>query len=90
MKKILLLHGIINPTRTAFFNEMSDFCKKHGYLLKVIFLSENWSGRKWDTKTEIAKFTFPYQILSHKVLKTGRNDKSHFFINEWIYDCLNN
>lgn len=89
MKKILLIHNIINPTRTQFFNELYLLLKENWFLLKIIFLSENENNRKRNTEEEILKFLFPFHILSSKQLKIWGKDKFYFHINQWIWKYIN-
>lgn len=89
MKNILVITNIIATYRTTLFNEMYIFCKKNWYTMKVLFLSETENNRNRNTKKEIEKFLFPYEVLSSKQIRTGKKDKFYFHINKWIKDYLN-
>lgn len=66
MPKIILIHNIINPTRTPLFNEMYDFLNEKWYSFKVLFNTQNESNRKWNLDEEIKKQRFSYEILKSK------------------------
>lgn len=85
MKKIVLIHNIITPTRTTLFNEMYKHFAKMWYAFSIIFLSRTESNRERDTQREENTFLFPYTILWSKVLMSKSWKDRHFFhINTWI------
>jgi glycosyltransferase involved in cell wall biosynthesis len=88
-KKIILIHNIVNPTRTHFFNKLNEKFLSEWYNFKIIFSSENESIRKWDIKKEISTFEFDYEILNSKTIHSKSKTDHHFFhINIWFTDIL--
>ncbi len=90
MKKIILIHGTINPTRTQFFNDLYDYLLSQWWKLSIIFLSANWSKRKWNWKWEIDEFKFSYKVLNSKQLKVKWLWNYYFRMdyNTWINKVL--
>lgn len=85
MKKVLLIHNIINPTRTQFFNELCNTLKKSWYSFKVLFNSKTESNRKWDMDEELKKQKFEYKILDSKQIHFKIwTDNYYFHINKWL------
>lgn len=79
MKKILLIHNVVTPTRTKLFNEMYMHFSKMGYDFKIIFTSETESNRKRVLQSEIEKFKFDFEILKSGKLRSKGNNDNHFF-----------
>lgn len=89
MKKILLIHNIITPTRTLLFNKLYEHFFDLWYELKIIFTSESESNRKRSTNEEIKKFKFPYIILKSNQLKVWKKDKFYYHFNWNLSSILN-
>lgn len=85
MKKIIAIHNIVNPTRTAQFNKMSQIFATRGYQFKVLFLSESDKNRQWEVKKD---FLFEYQVLKNRALTIAGKDVHTFFINPDISKVL--
>lgn len=88
MRKILIIHNIITPTRTPLFNEINKYFSSKWYDFKVIFTSENESNRSWDINKELASQNFNYTLLKSKQIRTGIKDKFYFHINFWFLSLL--
>jgi glycosyltransferase involved in cell wall biosynthesis len=86
LKKIILIHNIVNPTRTYLFNEMDAFFRKRGYSFKVIFLSTTDKNRDWEIGKE---FGFDFEILGNFAIRLKGKDIHTFFINPKIISMLN-
>lgn len=86
MKKFLVIHNIIHPTRTFLFNEMHEHFKLLGFSFKVIFLSQSDKNRDWEFKND---FKFDHEILKNHSLRFGKKDLHTFFINISIWKKLN-
>lgn len=78
MKKIILIHNIINPTRTFLFNEMRKSFRNLGYDFKVLFLSASDKNRDWEVG---GGFDFEYEVLDNHAVRLGKKDTHTFFIN---------
>ena len=89
MKKVLLIHNIITPTRTLLFNKLYEHFFDLWYELEIIFTSESESNRKRSTDEEIKKFKFPYTILKSKQLKVWKKDKFYYHFN-WNLNVISN
>ena len=79
MKKIILIHNIITPTRTKLFNDLNNKFKAEWYDFKILFTSETENNRKWNTNIETKKFKFKYEILKGKKITNIWFTKNHFF-----------
>ena len=90
MKKIIVIHNIITPTRTILFNDMNKHFSSLGYQFKVIFLSATETNRKRDISQEIEKMNFEYSVLNNKQVHISeRKDNFFFHINTDIPKILN-
>ena len=89
MKKILLITNIISPTRTTFYNDLSDYLLSQWWELLIIFLSASESNREWDIDAEIRKSKFNYKILESNQLRTWKKDTFYFHIN-WNFENILN
>ncbi len=89
MKKVILIHNIINPTRTQFFNELDKTLKDSWYSFKVLFNSKRESNRSWNMAEEIKKQKFEYMILKSKQIHLKIwTDNYYFHINKWLSNIL--
>lgn len=89
MKKVLLIHNIINPTRTQFFNELNEALKERWCGFKVLFNSKTESNREWNMDEEIKKQKFEYKILESKQIHLKMwTDNYYFHINKWLSKVL--
>ncbi len=89
MKKVLLVHNIITPTRTALFNKLNEYFLSKWYEFEIIFTSVSESNRKWDVNSEIMKYKFKYTILEGKQFHTWKKDKFYFHFNKGFKHLLN-
>ena len=85
MKKILVIHNIVHPTRTFLFNEMRKHFKSLGFSFKVIFLSQSDKNRDWEFEND---FKFDHEVLKNHNLRFGKKDLHTFFINTDIWKKL--
>ena len=67
MKKILLIHNIITPTRTLLFNKMNDKFLKQWYEFKIIFTSDTEWNREWKIQNEINIATYYETLLINRI-----------------------
>ena len=90
MKKILLITNIISPTRTTFYNDLSDYLLSQWWELLIIFLSASESNREWNLKTEIDWSRFNFKVLNSKQLETKWlwNYSFYMHYNTWISSIL--
>ncbi len=89
MKKVILIHNIINPTRTQLFNSFYKHLKSHGIVFKVIFNTATEWNREWNYLPETKKFLFEYEILdAQSINNVTKKDQHYFHINKWITKIL--
>lgn len=90
MNKILLITNIISPTRTTFYNDLSDYLVSQWWELLIIFLSASESNRERDLKTEIEWSKFNFKVLNSKQLETKWlwNYSFYMHYNTWISSIL--
>lgn len=88
MRKVLLVHNIITPTRTALFNKLYDYFLTKWYDFEIVFTSVSESNRKWNVNSEIEKYKFKYTILEGKQIKTWKKDKFYFHFNKNFTELL--
>lgn len=90
MNKILLITNIISPTRTTFYNDLSDYLVSQWWKLLIIFLSASESNRERDLKTEIEWSKFNFKVLNSKQLETKWlwNYSFYMHYNTWISSIL--
>ncbi len=90
MNKILLITNIISPTRTTFYNDLSDYLVSQWWELLIIFLSASESNRERDLKTEIEWSRFLFKVLKSKQLEVKWiwNYSFYMHYNTWINKIL--